>query len=119
MGLLAWIRRERRWRREHIDAFSSATLKNSDGLTLFQHQALTAVAQFVRSDAFKSVAMAEESGLCLIAPIGVSGAELYIYPNEAAIFGVKPHAWFEEWDYRTPTELLAALVKECESRAAV
>ena len=61
--------------------------------------------------------MEKEDGEYLLAPLGNNGAELYIYPNDASIFGAKPHAWFEEWDYRTPTELLDALVKECASRA--
>ena len=54
----------------------------------------------------------------LVAPLGSHGAELYIYPNEATIFGAKPHAWFEEWDYPTPSELIQALAKECASRVA-
>jgi hypothetical protein len=62
--------------------------------------------------------MDKGEGEYLLAPLGRSGAELYIYPNDAAIFGVKPYAWFEEWDYRTPEDLLQALVQECASRAA-
>ncbi len=118
MGLLAWLRRERQWRREHIAAFSAAGQRQVDGLTLFQHQAIFRVAPFTRADCFKRITMDDHSGVYLVASLGTRGAELYIYPNEAAIFGAKPHSWFEEWDYRTPADLLEALAKECASRAA-
>ncbi len=64
------------------------------------------------------IAMDKQDGEYLVVPLGSRGAELYVYPNEAAIFGAKPHVWFEEWDYRTPSDLLQALVKECASRVA-
>lgn len=118
MGLLAWIRRERQWRRDHVAAFMAATRKHADGLTVFQHEALSAVAQFVAPERFRRIAMDKGNHEYLVAPLGTRGAELYIYPNDAAIFGAKPYAWFEEWDYRTPAELLQSLVKECSSRAA-
>jgi hypothetical protein len=117
MGLVAWIRRQREWRRSHIAAFSTGTQKQPDGLTIFQHQALAAVAPSVATDRFKRVAMSDRSGEYLVAPLGRRGSDLYIYPNEAAIFGAKPHSWFEEWDYLTPKELLDALAEECAARA--
>jgi hypothetical protein len=118
MGVIAWFQRERQWRRDHIAAFSAVTCRQADGLTFFQHQALSAVSRFVPSTSFKRIAMDKGEGEYLLAPLGRSGAELYIYPNDAAIFGVKPYAWFEEWDYRTTEDLFQALVQECASRAA-
>ena len=118
MGVLAWFGRQREWKRDHIAAFSAATYELADGLTLFQHEALSAVAGFVAPDTFTRVAMAKKDGEYLVAQLGERGAELYIYPNEAGIFGTKPHTWFEEWDFRTPSDLLQALVQECASRAA-
>jgi hypothetical protein len=118
VGVLAWFRREKQWRRDHIAAFSAVTQKQSDGLTAFQHQALAAVARSVAAEHFKRIAMSDGSGEYLVASLGSRGSDLYIYPNEAGIFGAKPHCWFEEWDYLTPKELLDALAKECASRAA-
>lgn len=118
MGLVAWFQEQRAWRRDHIAAFTIAVQRQADGLTLFQHQALAAVATFVPSGLFKRSAMDKGEGIYLSAPLGSRGFELYIYPNDAAIFGAKPHAWFEEWDYRTPSNLLQPLSKECASRAA-
>jgi hypothetical protein len=116
LGLLRWIANQRRWRQEHVAAFEAVSQLRPDGLTAFQHQALDAVARFVSADTFKHVPMEQEPGVYLLAPLGASGFELYIYPNEASIFGRKPHAWLEEWDYKTPDELLTALADECARR---
>jgi len=43
MGLIAWFQEQRAWRRDHIAAFAAAVQRQSDGLTLFQHEALVAV----------------------------------------------------------------------------
>ena len=118
MGLIAWFRREGQWRREHIAAFSEVAEKQRDGLTVFQHQTILEVAKFVAPESFKRVGSDKGDGDYLVAPLGNDGSELYIYPNEAAIFGKQPYAWFEEWDYRTPAELLKALIEECSSRGA-
>jgi hypothetical protein len=116
VGLIAWFRQQREWHRNHVAAFSLVSQKQADGLSLFQHHAIDAVSQFVRRESFKRIAAEKGSGYYVVAPMG-RGAELYIYPNEAGIFGVEPHARFEEWSYATPSDLLQALVKECASRA--
>jgi hypothetical protein len=116
MGLIAWLQQQGQWRRDHIAAFSVATQLETDGLTRLQHDTLSAVAHIIAPKQFKRVAMDKGVGTYLVAPLGSSGAELYIYPNEAEIFGRKPHAWFEEWDYRTPEDLVAAVVRECLAR---
>jgi hypothetical protein len=118
MGVLQWFAKERRWRQDHIAAFAVVTVMQPDGLTLFQKRSLSAVAESVPLEAFRRVPMDSEPGVYLIAPLGTTGHELFIYPNEACIFGAKPHAWFEEWDYQTPEELISALAAECAARAA-
>jgi hypothetical protein len=117
VGVLAWVRRQREWRRDHIAAFAAAINAQPDGLTAFQHNALASVARFVPPHEFKRVPTKSKEPDYLVAPFGSRGSELYIYANEAHIFGTKPHRWFEEWDFRTPEELLQALVEECETRA--
>ncbi len=117
-GVLQWFEKQRVWRREHEAAFRVVTVLTSSGLTIFQHRAMEAVAASVPPDSFRQVPMDNEPGVYLLASLGRAGHELYIYPNEAGIFGAKPHAWFEEWDYPTPEELIGALAKECANRAA-
>jgi hypothetical protein len=116
--LFTWIERERQWRRDHIAAFAAVTERGNDGLTLFQQQATVAVAEFVAPSSYKRAVTEMDGSEYLVAPLGKRGAELHVFPNEAAIFGAKPYAWFEEWAYRSPGDLLQALVKECARRAA-
>ena len=78
--------------------------------------ALSAVSTFVSPERFRRVAMDKEPGNYLVAELGTGSAEVFIYPNDAAIFGQKPNASFEEWGYRTPEELIEALVRECAVR---
>jgi hypothetical protein len=118
VGVIAWFRKQRQWQRDHFIAFSAVVQTQADGLTLFQRHAISAVGRFVSPESFQRSAMGANQGDYLSAPLGRNGAELYIYPNEAAILGAKPYAWFEEWDYRTPDELLEALVEECTARVA-
>ena len=117
MGILAWVQRQREWRREHIAAFAAVAQAEADGLTIFQHKAVAAVARFVPRNQFKRVPADGKESDYLVGQLGSHGSELHIYANEAHIFGSKPHRWFEEWDYRTPEELLQALVEECAVRA--
>jgi hypothetical protein len=118
LGVITWFKKQRQWRRDHVAAFSAAMQRQADGLTLFQCQAISALSRLVPAASFQRSVMSKGHGEYLLAPIGHSGAELYVYPNEAAILGAKPYAWFEEWDYRTPEDLLQALVEECIARAA-
>lgn len=117
MGVLQGFGKQRQWRQEHIAAFAAVSSMQSDGLTIFQQRSLAALYGVVAPESFRRVAMDSEPGVYLQAPLGTKGHELYIYPNEASIFGAKPHAWFEEWDYRTPEDLISALVAECTARA--
>ena len=114
---MKWITKESRWRREHIAAFAEVSATQTDGLTLFQHRVLAEVAGMISRENFKVVAMNKEPGMYLLAPLGSKGAELFVYPNEAGIFGAKPYARYEDWDYRTPADLIGALVSECAIRA--
>ena len=118
MGIRAWFERQRQWRREHIAAFAAVADKHDDGLTAFQHNAISALATLVEANSYLRRVMPDDLGECLIAPLGNNGAVLWIYVTDAGIFGVKPHSWFEEWDYRTPDDLLKALVAECVRRTS-
>jgi len=118
VGLLAWFKQQRQWRRDHVATFGTVTQRQPDGLSLFQHEALKAIAQFIEPTSFKRVAMQGDEGAYLVSSMGDRGAEIYIYPNEAQICGVAPEARLEEWAYRTLNELLHALVEECATRVA-
>ena len=85
--MFAWLQRRAQWKRDHIETFGAWTNRQEDGLTLFQHQAIAALAGFVPADSFNRVRMDKGEGEYLVASLGADGAELYIYPNEAGIVG--------------------------------
>lgn len=102
----------------HVKAFAAASKKDSDGLTVFQRRALEAISPFVNRDDFRQVNMVNEDGLYLHASIVDAKVELFFYPDGAQVSDEITDSRFEEWDYRTPSELLDAFSKECASRLA-
>lgn len=119
MGLLAWFRRERQWRRDHVTSFSIAAATAADGFTLFQQRCLETLNACHPTPRFERVPAADGSqGYWLEAPFDDAGATLCIYQNEAGIFGGNTKVWFEEWDFRTPEDLIQSVVARWQSRAA-
>ena len=90
--------------------------KAEDGLTRFQHEAFYAVTPFIELKHVNRISSESGEGDYLVAPLGQGGAELYLYSDEAGIFGAAPEVWFEAWNFRTPAELLDALIQECSAR---
>ena len=117
MGLIAGFRKARQWHREHIAAFAAVTHSLEDGLTLFQHQALDAVRPFVEAGNFKRFPFDNGKDDYLLALLP-DGGELFLYSDEAEICGPTDadNMRFEAWDFRTPEDLLAALVQACTAR---
>ncbi len=118
MDLIDWIAMERQRNQEHFDAFSPVLGKQPDGLTLFQHQAVAALAPLIPSDSFQRVTDRDKLGDVLVAPLGTTGLEVHLYTNDTGIFGPEMNLWLEEWAFGTPEELFGTLVKEVGARAA-
>lgn len=117
-NLLEWIEQERQRKQEHYEAFSAVKGKEPDGLTLFQHQAVAALAPSIPTGSFRRVDLNDQYGDVLTAPVGDSGLEVHIYTNDSGIFGPETNLWLEEHAFKTPQELFEALAKEVEARAA-
>jgi hypothetical protein len=115
MKLLDRLQKGRAWRREHMAAFLEVSEVQADGLTRFQHQCLAAIAQYVPSTQFRRVTCAD--GDYLMAPFGPKNVKVFIYRNEAGLWGPGTELPLEEWSYRLPGDLIANLVSECASRA--
>jgi hypothetical protein len=116
LGLLAWWKRERTWRQEHIAAFAQVGEVQPDGLTRFQQMCLDAISPYVPTDSFQRV-HSKHVGTHLVAPIGSLGVKIFIYDTEAGLWGPKTDRPLEEWDYKLPHDLISALVSECATRA--
>jgi hypothetical protein len=118
MDLIDWIAMERQRNQDHYTAFSPVLGKQSDGLTLFQHQAVAALAPLIPADSFQRVADKDKLGDVLVAPLGTTGLEVHLYTNDTGIFGPETSLWIEEWAFGTPRELFETLSKEVAARAA-
>lgn len=118
MGLIAWFNGQRQWHRDHKVAFGSAAQRRDDGLTEFQHQALSALSGLVAPTSFRRVKLKDEAGDTLVASVGANGDEVWVYPNEAAVGTDKSSVVLEEWGFRTPQDLIATLVERCRACAA-
>lgn len=118
MALIDWIEKERQRKQEHHLAFSPVLDKEADGLTVFQHQALAALAPLIPADSFQRVTDKDQQGDVLVAPLGTTGLEVHLYTNDSGIFGPDTSLWLEEWAFGTPGELYESLTKEVAARAA-
>jgi hypothetical protein len=118
MALIDWIEQERQRIHEHFEAFSAVAGRQPDGLTLFQHQAMDALAPVIPQQSFHRDASTDASGEVLVAPLGNTGLHVNIFSNYSGIFGPQTNVWMEDWDFHTPQELYATLVREVASRAA-
>jgi len=108
-GVLNFWKESRR-RRNHLNTFSGMDERDESGLTTFQAQCLTAVAGHLPRASFERVTHPDGT-FCLVAPIDGVGTKLFIYEIEAGIHGPS-HDWpFEELDFRTPRELITAVVQ--------
>ena len=114
MRLLTWIQKQGAWRRQHVAAFREVTEVQADGLTRFQHQCMSAIAPYVPSAHFRRVTC--EVGDYLVAPFGPKNVKVFIYPNEAGLWGPGTELPLEEWSYKLPSDLIESLVRECASR---
>ena len=115
MRLLTWLQRQHGWRRQHVAAFREVSVVQADGLTLFQHQCMSAIAPYVPSAQFRRVTCAD--GDYLVAPFGPKNVKVFIYPREAGLWGPGTELPLEEWSYQLPSDLIESLVRECASRA--
>ena len=117
LGRIAnWWRAQKEWRRVHIQAFAEADVADSEGITIFQRRLIDAVSDVIASSAFRRETSAGE--VYLVAEIPGTDKELFVYSTEAQFASVSKSGdyskrWpFEEWDYRTPDELIAAVVED-------
>jgi hypothetical protein len=115
VSLLDRFQKQRAWRRDHMAAFREVSVVQTDGLTRFQHECMSAIAEYVPAGQFRRVTCTD--GDYLVAPFGTRNIKVFIYPNEAGLWGSGTELLLEEWSFKLPRDLIASLVKECALRA--
>ena len=78
---------------------------DGNGLTTFQNQCLNVVSIYLPASSFERIT-SKDNTVYLKAPIGNSGAQLFIYETEAGMHGPSLDRLFEQWDFRTPADLI-------------
>jgi hypothetical protein len=114
--IAAWNARGQ-WRREHGEAFARAAERDHDGITQFQRDLLAAVVHLLPPRSFRTE-LHQDGTKYMVARLPAADAELFVYANEAGIHGAALHRVFEEWDFRTPSELIAAVRSSLEAKRA-
>ena len=78
---------------------------DGNGLRTFQNQYLNVVSIYLPASSFERIT-SKDNTVYLKAPIGNSGAQLFIYETEAGMHGPSLDRLFEQWDFRTPADLI-------------
>ena len=121
-----WWREQKEWRQVHERAFGSVGIPDADGVTSFQRQLMAAVADVMPPSTFQRATMQGSpfaGETYFVADIPGTKMQLFVYPREAGISNppktgiLSATKWgpYEEWDYRTPDELIAAVVEDVKS----
>jgi hypothetical protein len=115
--LREWFTHQRAWRTEHEAAWAPAKLKGPDQLTSFQHQCSEALAEAVPGLSFERETGQRE--LYLVAHLPRTKSQVFVYEDGSNIHEAGRDFIAEKWDYKTPADLIAAVVAEAKRRVAI
>ena len=113
-----WWNESRQWKQEHVATFAAACVRNSDGTTVLQRRLIASIAEVMPEVSFERELEAD-GVVRFAAQVPNTKFRLYVYPNEAGFMDTSKKRpvygtdWrpFEEWDFRTPDELISAVTK--------
>ena len=105
--VLGWFKEQKAWKADHIRTWAGMTELDSNGISKFQKNAISALEQQGVHLDFKRVG---ESEAYFLASIPSTEIDVYIYGDGAQVSGNENLLRAEEWDYRTPNDLIQELV---------
>jgi hypothetical protein len=111
-----WLKEQRRWHKDHETAWAPVIAVGADGLTPFQHKCQAAFVKAIPGLAFEQ---GGEKERYLVAGLPGTASKVYIYENGSNIHEPKHDFIAEEWDFKTPDELIQAVVSEAARRVAI
>ncbi len=106
--LLQWINRRKEWHADHLKTWDGMSVLDPTGVSKFQSTALASLQGHGIQLPFKQVGSSEKY---LLASIPGSEIDVYLYVNGAQVVGEHNILVAEEWDFRTPDELIQELVR--------
>ena len=112
-----WFRDQRAWSAAHRAAWDPTAKKGEDGLSAFQRQCSEALRIAVPALMFEKHQGTSE--LYLVADLPNTKAKVYVYLDGSNIHETGNDFIAEEWDFKTPEELIQAVVEEARKRVAI
>ena len=103
------------YRENHKRAFLAESTRKESGETEFQQLCVELITETFPQLEFKPDKH-EDGTLMLIAELPATNEQIYVYENEAGIFGSAASEPLEEWSFSTPAELRANLVRALHRR---
>ena len=119
LGRIAdWWRAQKEWRRTHLRTFAEVAVVDSEGVTVFQRRLMDAIDHLIPRSAFRRESWGAEP--YFVADVPGTNKKLFVYSTEAQFAlsktSINADRWpFEEWDYRTPDDLIAAVVEDVKN----
>ena len=111
-----WLKEQRAWHTEHEAAWKPLIAVGADRLTPFQHKCQAAFLKAIPSLGFEQ---GGEKERYLVAALPGTASKVYIYENGSNIHEAGRDFIAEEWDFKTPDELIQAVVTEATRRVAI
>ncbi len=113
--LIGWIKRQRQWRKDHLGSWRGKTEAGEDGLSSFQNECLKELeSAFSKNNLMLAEKRVEEGKdeKFIVGLLPRSGRKLWIYLDGAEIEDNKNkfRYFFEEWDFRTPDDMIRELI---------
>ncbi len=101
-----WFKKRREWTKDHKQAWLGLAAVDANGVTEFQ-KLLLAYLELV----FPELEFSREgkSEAYFVATIPNSKIKVFVFPDGAQVIKEKHLLRAEEWDYRTPAEMIDAL----------
>jgi hypothetical protein len=109
--ILKWWQDQKQWRADHLRAFEIVKAKGADGLTVFQRD-LASVLSAAPFNLKFELGNSEDGDQYLWGNVEKSDVKVYVYEKECGYFTGEKWFIFEEWDFRTPDELVNKFISE-------
>jgi hypothetical protein len=108
-----WFRRQREWHADHKRAWAGQTEVDASGTSQFQRTVLAHL-----ETAAPVLVFNKEGGqeAFFVAPIPNSNINVFVFPDGIQVLGKKFLMRSEEWDHRTPGEMIDELISVLRSR---
>ena len=105
-----WIRKERQWHRDHVEAWQAWQVAGENGLCRVQKACEGAIETAVRLAGGRlqdrSIGSAKDGAVYVHAVISPLQVEVWLYDDTVCFSGSGIDERLEEWDFRVPEEFV-------------